>query len=61
MTSSSARVIERVAAIKQGNPLDTETMMGAQASREQMTKIMSYLDLGKQEGAQFLIGGERAI
>ncbi len=51
------RVLPRVAAIKQGNPLDTETMMGAQASREQLTKIMAYLDLGKQEGAQLLIGG----
>ncbi|WP_096700601.1 aldehyde dehydrogenase [Magnetospirillum sp. 15-1] len=54
------RVLGRVAAIKQGSPLDTETMIGAQASQEQMTKIMSYLDLGKQEGAQLLIGGERA-
>ena len=54
------RVLQRVAAIKQGDPLDTDTMMGAQASQEQMTKIMSYLDLGRQEGAQVLIGGERA-
>ena len=54
------RVLPRVAAIKQGNPLDTETMMGAQASKEQMTKIMSYLDLGKQEGAELLIGGGQA-
>ncbi|MFZ4539575.1 aldehyde dehydrogenase [Propionivibrio sp.] len=54
------RVLVRVAAIKMGNPLDTDTMMGAQASQEQMTKIMSYLDLGKQEGAKLLIGGERA-
>jgi aldehyde dehydrogenase len=54
------RVLPRVAAIRQGNPLDSETMMGAQASQEQMTKIMSYLDLGRQEGAQVLIGGERA-
>ncbi|MGB0126306.1 MAG: aldehyde dehydrogenase family protein [Rhodocyclaceae bacterium] len=54
------RVLARVRAIKQGNPLDTETMMGAQASQEQLTKILSYLDLGKQEGAQCLIGGERA-
>jgi aldehyde dehydrogenase len=49
-----------VAAIKMGNPLDTDTMMGAQASREQLTKILSYLDLGKQEGATVLIGGEQA-
>jgi len=54
------RVLQRVAEIKQGNPLDTGTMMGAQASQEQMNKIMSYLDLGKQEGALLLAGGERA-
>ena len=51
------RVLARVAAIKQGNPLDTDTMLGAQASKEQLTKISSYLDLGRQEGAQVLIGG----
>ncbi|MDP3706582.1 MAG: aldehyde dehydrogenase family protein [Polaromonas sp.] len=55
-----ARVLKRVAAIKQGNPLDTDTMMGAQASKEQLTKIMSYLDLGTQEGAELLIGGAQA-
>ena len=54
------RCLQRIAAIKQGSPLDTDTMIGAQASQEQMTKITSYLDLGKQEGAQVLIGGERA-
>ena len=54
------RCLQRIAAIKQGNPLDTDTKIGAQASQEQMTKITSYLDLGKQEGAQVLIGGERA-
>ena len=54
------RVLARVAAIKVGNPLDTETMMGAQASREQLTKILTYLELGKQEGAQLLAGGARA-
>ena len=54
------RVLKRVAAIKHGNPLDTETMMGAQASKEQLTKILSYLDLGKQEGAKVLIGGGQA-
>ena len=43
------RVLKRVAAIKMGSPLDTDTMMGAQASKEQLTKILSYLDLGKQE------------
>ena len=49
-----------MAAIKQGNPLDTDTMMGAQASAMQMDKILSYLEVGKQEGAQVLIGGGRA-
>ncbi len=53
------RALKRVAAIKQGSPLDTETMMGAQASALQMEKIMSYLELGKQEGAEVLIGGGR--
>jgi aldehyde dehydrogenase len=55
-----ARVLARVQAIKQGSPLDTETMMGAQASAMQMDKILSYLEIGKQEGAQLLIGGGRA-
>ncbi|ABE46453.1 aldehyde dehydrogenase [Polaromonas sp. JS666] len=54
------RVLKRVAAITQGNPLDTDTMMGAQASKEQMSKIMSYMDVGKQEGAQLLMGGKQA-
>ena len=49
--------IERVKAIKIGNPLDTETMMGAQASVEQMDKITSYLKSGPEEGAETLIGG----
>lgn len=54
------KALKRVAAIKHGNPLDTDTMMGAQASKEQLTKILSYLDLGKQEGAQVLCGGGQA-
>ena len=54
------RCLARIAAIKQGNPLDTDTMIGAQASKEQMAKITSYLDLGKQEGATVLAGGEQA-
>ena len=54
------RALERVKAIKQGNPLDPTTMIGAQASSEQLEKILSYLDIGKQEGAQCLIGGEQA-
>ena len=54
------RVLKRVAAIKHANPLDTDSMMGAQASKEQLTKILSYLDLGKQEGAEVLAGGGQA-
>jgi aldehyde dehydrogenase len=54
------RVLKRVAAIKQGNPLDPQTMIGAQASSEQLEKIMSYMDIGRQEGAQVLAGGARA-
>ncbi|HEX5356919.1 MAG TPA: aldehyde dehydrogenase [Aquabacterium sp.] len=54
------RAVKRVAAIKQGSPLDTDTMMGAQASSMQMDKIMSYLQVGKSEGAQVLIGGDKA-
>lgn len=53
------RVLKRVEEIQTGNPLDPSTMMGAQASSEQMEKILSYLDIGKQEGAECLIGGER--
>jgi aldehyde dehydrogenase len=55
------RVLERVKAIKQGNPLDPNTMLGAQASQDQLNKIMNYIDIGKQEGAEVLIGGERNI
>jgi aldehyde dehydrogenase len=54
------RALERVAAIRQGSPLDTGTMMGAQASQMQMDKIMTYLDVGRQEGAKVLCGGARA-
>lgn len=54
------RALQRVSAIKQGNPLDTDTMIGAQASLEQIEKILSYLDIGKQEGADCLIGGASA-
>lgn len=50
--------IERTEMIKQGNPLDTDTMIGAQASNDQYEKILSYLDIGKQEGAKVLTGGE---
>jgi aldehyde dehydrogenase len=54
------RALKRVAAIKQGNPLDPQTMIGAQASREQLEKILSYIDIGKLEGAKVLAGGERS-
>ena len=55
------RVVDRVGKIKQGNPLDTDTMIGAQASSEQLEKILSYCDIGRQEGAQCLLGGEKAV
>lgn len=54
------RALQRVAAIKAGNPLDPTTMIGAQASGEQLEKILSYMDIGKQEGAKLLAGGGRA-
>ncbi len=55
-----ARAIERVKAIKMGSPLDPSTMIGAQASNDQLEKILSYIDIGKAEGAKILTGGERA-
>ncbi|MEL6215254.1 MAG: aldehyde dehydrogenase, partial [Pseudomonadota bacterium] len=55
-----ARAIERVKAIKQDHPLDSTTVMGAQCSQEQMEKITSYLQLGRDEGAEVLTGGSRA-
>lgn len=54
------RCVARVEAIKMGNPLDTDTMIGAQASSDQLEKILSYLDIGKQEGAKVLVGGDQA-
>ncbi len=54
------RAVARVKKIRQGNPLDPSTMIGAQASSEQMEKILSYLDIGRQEGAEVLTGGKRA-
>nr|WP_314076041.1 aldehyde dehydrogenase [uncultured Roseococcus sp.] len=53
------KAIKRVGKIIQGNPLDSATMVGAQASNDQLEKILSYLDIGKQEGAKVLIGGEQ--
>jgi len=54
-----ARVLERVAAIKMGDPLDTSTMMGAQASNDQYEKILNYISIGKEEGAELLAGGDK--
>ena len=50
----------RTKAVIQGNPLDTNTMIGAQASNDQLEKILSYIEIGKQEGARVVTGGERA-
>ncbi|GAA1567017.1 aldehyde dehydrogenase family protein [Kribbella sancticallisti] len=50
----------RTQAIKLGNPLDTDTMMGAQASNDQYEKILSYIDIGKAEGAKVVTGGDKA-
>ena len=54
------RAIERVKKVMQGNPLDPNTMIGAQASNDQLEKILSYIDIGKNEGAKVLTGGKRA-
>jgi aldehyde dehydrogenase len=54
------RVVARTKAIKMGDPLAEDTMMGAQASNDQYQKILSYLDIGKQEGAEVLCGGKAA-
>ncbi len=51
------RVIDRVRRIKMGDPLDASTMMGAQASNDQYEKILNYLDIGRDEGAEVLVGG----
>ena len=53
------RALKRVEAIVQGDPLDPATMLGAQASSEQLEKILSYFDIGRQEGAEVLTGGAR--
>ncbi|MEU5261973.1 aldehyde dehydrogenase family protein [Amycolatopsis sp. NPDC021455] len=55
-----AHALERIAAIKQGNPLDTGTQVGAQVSAQQLEKITSYVKIGRDEGADVLIGGQRA-
>ena len=53
--------VERVKGMVQGNPLDLDTQVGAQASNDQLQKILSYIDIGKQEGAKVLVGGERNV
>jgi len=53
------RALQRTRKMVQGNPLDTATMVGAQASREQLDKILSYIEIGKKEGAKMLAGGGR--
>ena len=55
------KAIARVKAIKLGSPLDAATMIGAQASNDQMEKILSYIQIGRDEGAKVLTGGERAM
>lgn len=54
-----ARGVARVNSIRRGHPLDTDTMIGAQASNDQLEKILAYIDIGQQEGAQILTGGKR--
>ncbi len=54
------RVVERTKAIKLGHPMDPETMMGAQASNDQYEKILSYIEIGKEEGCEVLAGGKAA-
>jgi len=54
------RAVDRTKKIKMGHPLDMTTMIGAQASTDQLEKILSYFDIGRQEGAQVLTGGKRA-
>jgi aldehyde dehydrogenase len=58
-TDFLADAVARTEKVIQGNPLDTTTMIGAQASNDQLEKILSYIDIGKQEGAKVLVGGER--
>ncbi|MGV0850558.1 aldehyde dehydrogenase [Mycolicibacterium phlei] len=50
----------RTKAVRQGDPLDTETMIGSQASNDQLEKVLSYIEIGKEEGARVVTGGERA-
>jgi aldehyde dehydrogenase len=54
------RAIQRVLKVKQGHPMDSATMIGAQASNDQLEKILSYIEIGKSEGARVLTGGQRS-
>ena len=54
------RALQRVVKVKQGHPMDATTMIGAQASNDQLEKILSYIEIGKGEGARVLTGGKRA-
>jgi aldehyde dehydrogenase len=55
-----ARCLDRIGAIKQGNPLDETTMIGPQVSAQQLSKVSGYVDIGRSEGAEVLIGGQKA-
>ncbi len=55
------RCLERIAAIRQGNPLDPATQIGPQVSRAQLEKIAGYVEIGLAEGAELLIGGKRNV
>jgi aldehyde dehydrogenase len=55
------KAVDRVNKVKQGSPLEAETMIGAQASNDQLEKILSYIDIGRKEGAKVLTGGERNV
>jgi aldehyde dehydrogenase len=55
-----ARCLDRIAAIKQGDPLDESTMIGPQVSAQQLSKVSGYVDIGRSEGAEVLIGGQKA-
>ncbi|RIV86012.1 aldehyde dehydrogenase [Aurantiacibacter zhengii] len=55
------RATQRLKAIRQGNPLDSDTMIGAQASQQQMEKVLGYIEIGREEGAEVVAGGHRAL
>lgn len=55
------RVMAKIANIRRGDPFDTDTMIGAQASRQQYDKIMSYINIAREEGGKILTGGDRAV